>query len=84
MTRIARGERLRQVKEVLKAHPDWKPSQIAAAIGSTRSYVDKTLRRQGIAPQTNPTIATAAERERCAKVAERWNAPRIAAAIRAG
>jgi cyanate lyase len=64
-----------KIIDLHNAHPDWTWPQIAAHTGISNDYVRAVMWRYNLAIK---------ERERCAKIAEKWNAPRIAAAIRAG
>lgn len=77
-----------QVIELNRIHPDWTPSQIAVALGCLPEYVRATARRNDLrlgrvhnGPSRREMII-AAERERCASLAERHGYDRLARLIR--
>ena len=76
-----------QVIETHRVNPNWGAVQIAKHLGCLPAYVRATAKRNGLVlprgTRSRPgENATTVERERCAGIAERMGAPRIAKAIR--
>jgi hypothetical protein len=67
-------------------HPHWGSERLGEELDCDPAYVRATFKRKRmiVPSQKKGDImeATLVERERCAIIAEKWNAPRVAAEIR--